>query len=120
MSFDYSEIAGVVLELLAEFGAPAVLKVKGTSSGYDPATGTATSATTPYPCTACNTQAERSYVDGTLIGEGARVFLVAPQGIPEPKPGMLLAWQGSDFAVTVCKPLAPGGVPVMYELQVKS
>lgn len=119
MSFDYSEIARVVLELLAEFGAPAVLKAKG-APVYDPATGTATAAITSYPCTACNTQVERSYVDGTLIGDGARVFLVAPQGIPEPKPGMLLAWQGSDFAVTVCKPLAPAGVPVMYELQVKA
>ncbi|SEL12119.1 hypothetical protein SAMN05216359_105272 [Roseateles sp. YR242] len=118
MGFDYAKTAATVLRLLARFGAPTTLKVK-TGQVYDPATGTTTATETTYPCTACNTQAERSYVDGTLIGDGARVFLVAPQGIPEPKPGMKLVWQGADLAVTICKPLAPAGVPVMYELQVK-
>lgn len=117
MAFDYAVIAVTVLEMLAEFGAPAELVSK--SSTYDPATGTASGSTETTPCTACVITSEKSYVDGTLILAGHRVALLPPQGISEPKPGMKLRWMGEDLTVAVCKPLAPAGVPVLYELQVK-
>lgn len=117
MAFDYAEMAATALEMIADFGAPAELVSK--TQAYDPVSGTASGSLNSFPCTAVVIDAEKSFIDGTLVQAGAQVALVAPQGVSDLKPGMTLKWQGADWMVMVAKTLAPAGVAVLHELQVK-
>lgn len=116
MTFDYASAAADALSLLTEFGAAATLK--RTAAGvYDPATGNAAETTTTLPTTAAVLAFPQKYIDGTLIRQGDRRALCAP-GV-EPKAGDVLAWQGADLAVIAVKPLAPAGLPVLFEAHIR-
>lgn len=117
MAFDYEEMAATALEMIADFGAPAAILT--TTAVYDPSTGTASGAPVSTPCTACVIDAEKSHIDGTLIQAGHRVALVPTQGIATPKPGEKLLWAGVEMPITTVKTLAPAGVAVLHELQVR-
>lgn len=117
MAFDHAEMAATALEMIADFGAPAAIVT--TATAYDPETDTNTGTPVSSPCMACVIDAEKSHIDGTLIQAGHRVALVPPQGIDTPKPGAKLLWGGVEMPITVVKTLAPAGVPVLHELQVR-
>lgn len=117
MSFDYGKTAATAQRLIKKFGAPAAIITS--TSVYDPDTDTNTPTPVSTPCTACVIDAEKSYIDGTLIQAGHKVALVPPQGIDTPKPGAKLLWGGVELPISVVKTLAPAGVPVLHELQVR-
>ena len=115
--FDYAKSAATALRLIQRFGAAAQVVAKATA--YDPATGTNTGTESSADCSACVIDAEKSSIDGTLVLAGHRVALVAAVGLAEPKVGAKLMWQGAPLVISVVKTLAPSGVLVLYELQVK-
>lgn len=117
MSF-YAELAQTVQEILAEFGAETTL-TKVTAGAYNPATGSAGETRTPRTVTAAVFDYETKYIDGTLILSGDKQVFMSVVGNEAPKPGDLLAWMGKDWRVITFKNLAPAGISVLYELQVR-
>lgn len=116
MSFDYNELASTASEMLVEFGKAATLK-RIVTGAYDPSTGTA-----PVTTTSLNTHAavfayDQKYIDGTLIKQGDQRAYLSPR--QEPKQGDLLTWMGKDYQIVAVKPLAPAGVAVLFEAQVR-
>lgn len=116
MSFDYPKTAATAARLLKRFGASAVLKRTG-AEAYDPATGTSTPTTTSLPTTAAVFAYDQKYIDGTLILHGDQQALCDPS--VEPKQGDVLTWKGRDYTVIAVTPLAPAGVPVLFEAQIR-
>jgi hypothetical protein len=117
VSFDYAKSAATALRLIKRFGAPAAIVT--TTSVYDPDSDTNVNTPVSTACIACVIDAEKSHIDGTLIQTGHRVALVPPQGIDTPKPGAKLLWEGVQMQVAIVKTLAPAGVAVLHELQVR-
>jgi hypothetical protein len=116
MTFDYAAAAASALDMLNRFGAPATLK-RTTAGTYDPATGTATETVIDLATTAVVLAFPQKYIDGTLIRQGDRRALCAP-GV-EPKAGDRFAWQGVEYTVIGATPIAPAGVAVLFEAQIR-
>lgn len=116
MTFDYAATAATALRLLQRFGAAATLK-RTSAATYDPATGTSAETVTSLATTAAVFDYPQKYVDGTLILSGDKqAYLAATQ---EPKQGDRLTWDGADREVVAVKAIAPAGVPVLYEAQIR-
>ena len=116
MSFDYAKTAATALRLLTRFGAAATLK-REVVGDYDPDTGTSPVTTTSLATTACVFDYDAEYIDGTLILAGDKQAYLA--SAPVPKQGDKLAWQGADYTVIAAKAVAPAGVAVLYEVQIR-
>lgn len=115
MTFNYAATAATVKRLLERFGASTTLKK--IVSGYSPATGTAPEIEDAVAVTAAVFAYDQEYIDGTLIRMGdMRAYLTAAE---EPTQGDKLTWQGKDWEVVAVKPLAPAGIAVMYEAQIR-
>ena len=113
----YTEALATVAELLAEFGADASI-VRSTSA-YNPATGAAAQTSTTHTVRALESNHGRSYVDGSLIESGRRAYLIDPNGMTiEPRAGDAFVWGGVSGPVTRAGRVAPGGVAVLFEVQV--
>ena len=116
MSFNYANTAATALRLLQRFGASATIK-RTTAGTYDPSTGTSAETVTSLATTAAVFDYKQSYIDGTLILQGDRYAILSNEN--EPKQGDHFTWQGEDFDVVNVKPLAPSGVKVIYEVQIR-
>lgn len=116
MTFDYAATAATALRLLQRFGAAATLKRQSVGA-YDPATGSNTVTSTSLTTTAAVFDYPQKYIDGTLIQLGDKqAYLAATQ---EPQQGDRVAWQSVDYTVVSYKAVAPAGVPVLYEAQLR-
>lgn len=115
-AFDYVNSASTAKRLLARFGAAAVLKRTG-AAAYDPTTGTMQPTVTSLPTIAAVFAYKQQYINGTLILQGDQQAFCTPD--VEPKQGDVMAWQGKDYTVVNVKPLAPAGVPVLFEAQLR-
>lgn len=115
-AFNYAKTAATATRLLERFGASATLKVV-TGSAYDPATGTTTPTYTSNSTTAAVFDYDAKYIDGTLILVGDKRAYLAPAHVP--KQGDKLAWQSVDYTVVAVKAVAPAGVVVLYEAQIR-
>lgn len=115
--FDYTATAATALRLLQRFGAAATLK-RTSAAAYDPATGTSAETVTSLSTTAAVFDYPQKYVDGTLILVGDKqAYLAATH---EPKQGDALTWWGGvDYTVVSVKAVAPAGVAVLYEVQIR-
>lgn len=123
MSFDYASAAATAKEMLTDFGASAILRrVGGTSPVYDPATGTmvpGAPAVADENLIAVVIDYPEAMIDGTLIQTNDLQVFVSPVGVVEPKASDLFIWQGEQFVIVKHKELAPAGVNVLYEWQVR-
>lgn len=115
-AFNYANTAATATRLLTRFGAAATIK-RTTVGAYDPETGTAPVTVTSLTTTAAVFAFDQKYIDGTLILEGDQRAYLAPA--QQPKQGDLLNWQSRDYNVIAVKPLAPAGVVVLYEAQLR-
>jgi len=116
VSFDYPRTAATALRLLQRFGAVATLK-RSSVAAYDPSTGTAAETPTSLSTTACVFDYPQKYVDGTLILVGDKQAYLSAEQLP--KQGDVLAWQSVDYTVITVKAIAPAGVAVLYEVQLR-
>ncbi|QQP96545.1 hypothetical protein [Lysobacter enzymogenes] len=115
-TFNYVTTAATAARLLKRFGAPATIK-RTTVGAYDPETGTAPVTVTSLPTTAAVFAFDQKYIDGTLILQGDQRAYMAPA--QQPKQGDALAWQGGDYTIVAVKPLAPAGLVVLHEAQIR-
>ena len=116
MNFNYPATAATATSLLERFGAAATIK-RQSGTAYDPATGTSTQTYTSYATTAAVFDYAQKYIDGTLVQQGDKQAYCAPAVVPEQ--GDRFTWQGRDYAVIAVKPVAPAGVPVLFEAQLR-
>lgn len=115
-AFNYANTAATALRLLTRFGASATIK-RYAGTAYDPATGTTTPTYTDVATTAAVFDYDQKYIDGTLILVGDKRAYLAPAHVP--KQGDKLAWQSVDYTVVAVKAVAPAGVVVLYEAQIR-
>lgn len=116
----YGDLADTVTELLSEFGDVAAIVRHATDSAYDPATGETSTGTvsTDTACVAAVFDYPDKLIDGSLIQVGDRQALVNVTGL-DPLVTDKFSWQGDLYSIVNVKQLAPAGVDVMYELQVR-
>lgn len=118
MSDFYADLSSDAAELLEEFGQPVTLTHKGAST-YDEATATATTAQTTYQAHGVTVDYAERDIDGTKIKRGdQRVYMSAP-GVAAPVSDDTMTIGGKAFKVINSSPLAPGGVNVLYDVQVR-
>jgi len=116
----YTSAAATAKRLLSKFGAPAWLHHPDGGSGiYDPNTGTVTAATTAYPCTAAVLNYSAKDIDGTLVLAGDAKVLIAPDVGQAPEANDKIVTADRQMTVVRCSPVAPAGVVVLYEVQVR-
>lgn len=119
MAFDYAELAATAAEILADFGATGQLKRKERSGAYDPDTGTFPETEVVQQITAVVIAMPQHLVDGTTVLQGDELAYLSAVGLTMPKPLDVMTWQGADYTVVNAKPLAPAGVNVLCEVQVR-
>lgn len=119
MSFDYADIAATADEILREFGAAGIVTRKEPGGVYDPDTGTYPDTPVSQNCTAVVFAYPQHLVNGTTVLQGDELAYLSAVGLVMPKPAEVFAWQGISYTVINAKPLAPAGVNVLAELQVR-
>lgn len=126
MSFDYLETAEEADELLREYGAQWTIRNKA-GSGYTPDSGMNPGTSTDMtPFAALFDYKEKDYgikrADGTQILVGDKKLLVSAIGITASlAPGDLALAPSTSvkWQVVNVKEVAPAGVTVLWELQVR-
>jgi len=116
VSFNYPKTAATATRLLQRFGAAAQVERQGDAE-YNPETGQVEPTTVTLPTSAAVFAYEQKYIDGTLIMQGDQQAFCAPSVAPVQGDGFV--WQGKRHTVVSVKPVAPGGVPVLYEVQIR-
>ena len=116
-TFDYASVRALADELIEEFGQAATL-TRPTDGGGDPwnptlgATGTYEVSIVPL---------DASFFDrpGSLIEAGRDTVLVSAEGLAVvPSRSDRLTYRGGSHEITDVRPLDPGGVAVLFELDV--
>lgn len=123
-AFDYAGTRDDADALLQEFGAPSALRrVTNTGgTGFEP-----TQTTTDYPTVACvlnYTRRYPSYVQNSdvLITDRRGLVSAGPLnalGVTGITPFDTLVFGTTVYKIIDAKPIAPAGVPVLYDLQLR-
>lgn len=115
---DYAGLAKIANKILLDHGATATLK-RTTTATYNSSTSTASVAEAnetvrvavfPYP---------DKMIDGTMILVGDKQVIMSALTTTAPKPTDVLAWAGFDYTIISVKDLAPAGISVIHELQIR-
>ena len=118
MSF-YGDLAATADRSLQKFGASVTL-LRTAAGVYDPASGT---TTTPKPVAYVGVGVALNYtaqdMKNSLIQQGDQKLYISALGMVEPRPGDTVQFGGSAYTVVDSKPLAPAGVAVLFEVQVR-
>lgn len=117
MAFDYAAMRDTADELLDEFGQAAAIR-RITNGGADPYAPTQTTADSAIVCVV--TEYAHREKDGTRVQARDRKVLVKAGGLaitPTPADKFVLGGLVSDI-IDVC-PVEPGGVVMLYEIQVR-
>jgi hypothetical protein len=115
MSVDYQGIADEVSAAIAEVGFTAILRKEtgGAATPWD--TGTPTVTNTEI--TVIDDGIRDRYIAGTLTTRRTRVLTVAVQnGVVPQKPDQVVV-RGVVFEIEEVMPLAPGGLDLLYEVE---
>lgn len=129
MPEDWNAVAADVAAGLLEAGTTAAIIRDGVPTGpaYDPTPGVDITA----PCTVAFDSFRASEIDGTMIQRGDVKVLMAVTGFAiaadkdgnnanTPTPADRLLASGKQYAIIDVKPLRPGGVAVMWEIQARA
>lgn len=118
MSFDYTETAEAAAEALAEFGALVTL-TRITQGAYDPSTGAATQSEVSHVANGIKLDYEQRHIDGAIILQGDQRVYLDPLITEAPQAGDTLTIGAEVFRVIRSRPLAPAGVVVLHDVQVR-
>jgi hypothetical protein len=119
MAFDYDDLSLTATELITEFGAAATLS-RTIAGGYDPETGiSAEQSVDVQNVTAVCIDYDAKYIDGSMIIRGDKQVFMSAKDASLPLAGDRFAWQGGEYSVISVTPLAPAGLTVLFELQVR-
>lgn len=113
----YSNLQSTATKLLKKYGQVVTL-TRETVSSYDPVLGVPTSSTAEYTGYAAMFDYQLSEIDGQTIQRGDARLLLQVISV-EPKNGDTVAVNGVQYTVINATITAPGGVTVVYELQLR-
>ena len=115
-----AEVAAALAEASAAVGdGPLIVTLVRTAGGpQTPWDTSAFAATAETPLRAVVGRYQQGIIDGTLIMAGDRRVMVEA-GPVEPRTSDKLRIGGEDYAIVAVRPTAPGGVALMYEVQVR-
>ncbi|WP_063582859.1 hypothetical protein [Achromobacter ruhlandii] len=127
-TFDYADMAATAQALLEEFGGPVTVRQVMTGE-YDPDLGQAPNTTVDHDGIGAlfdyTAQAAGvANMAGSVIETGDKQLYLAPElatggAMPEPKPTDLVLALGVTWRVVTVKTLAPAGLVLLYELQLR-
>jgi len=128
----YNEMADMALEMIEEFGQPAVIRTTA-DDGYDPDTGSTTPGTATEQVASCIVSdfTGQEFQNNSLIKQGDKKIKVAAQGLgPAPQLSSKVIYEidapniydyftkpYSTLTVMNVKEVSPAGVPIIYEIQ---
>ena len=118
----YLDLAQGASELIEQLGQPCVLSREGGTSVYDVNTGTTTDvANDTFTASAVKLDYETRDIDGTTILSGDVRFIIGFELNIEPRAGdaFTLTRHNEKYRVVRSKPLDPGGVAVIYDVQAR-
>lgn len=116
MAIDYARLGGRAAAIIAKFGATGQW-TDVRRGEYDPDTGTSPDNSVTTDVTAAVFDYDSHNIDGTRILTGDKQVLLS--GDVAGKPDDIFTWQGTAYRVISVKPLAPAGVNVITEWQVR-
>lgn len=117
-TFGYAELRADAEEMIAEAGQDGVIRKPGVATGdpWNPTFG----PPTDIPCKLVEWEYTAFEVDGTLIRADDRKLLVSTEGVTE---ALAQADQivvgGKALAIISVKPLSPGGVVLLWQIQAR-
>jgi hypothetical protein len=111
---------GLVANAIQQFGMPMTLSTE-TAGVYDPATGVISNPTkVESPVSGLIMEYDSKDIDGSVIKIGdKKVLMTASDTTPEPTSDYTLTMGDKDWAVINCNPIAPAGLAIVYEVQVR-
>jgi len=116
MAFDYAGLANTVADILEEFGTSITITPPNTTTNL--LTGEKTGAGTPIVGNGCLFEYEKSDIDGNNVQSGDMQLLMENVA-SEPPVNSVATVGGVDWKVIAVQPLQPGGVNLIYTLQVR-
>lgn len=115
MAFDYAKAAATAKRLLVKFGQTGVIprtESEPPANEWEPPVET----TVEHEVTAAVLPIHERDVDGTLIKAGDQQIIIAAEGLTiEPTTTDRVILGGEIWTLTSIKPLAPGGITVIYD-----
>ena len=115
----YTDLRSVAEVRITEYGQSVTLK-RIVAGAYDPSTGAAAQTVTSYPGRAYMGNYSSRDIDGTLILRGDRRATLACDTLGVvPSKDDVLTVDGVDWTVQSVEPVDPGGVALIYRLQVR-
>lgn len=117
MSF-YGDLALTADDLLAEFGQSITIRTN-TPGSYDTDTGTTALTTVDTVGNGCVFDYGTNAIDGTLIVLGDKQLLLSPVGMSEPGIDDLAIVGGVTWRITKVKSIAPAGVAVLFDCNLR-
>ena len=120
MAFNYSRIAGTANRLLAKFGQTVTLR-KYEIGAYDPVTSTAAQVATDYSRVGAifDFGGKQTLGPGGLIQVGDKQLLMDVNGAaPELEDHVIVG--GVEYVLKGVGVIAPAGVPVVYDLHLRT
>lgn len=115
---DYAKTAAKVQRMLKKAGQTVTL-TRMEPGAYNPETGTVVSAGTTYAGPGVLLDYSQREKDGTVILQTDQRVYLAPLIGAAPKPGDTLTIGTEIFNVVNSRPLAPGGICVLHDVQVR-
>lgn len=120
MTFNYASVAATAIRLLKRFGAPVTLR-NYTIGTYDPATGATTTAYTDVVHNGVLLDFGAGQVNaagGGLIQAGDKRLLLEPGTVPALEDHVIVG--GTEYVIKGVGEVKPAGVPVLYDLHLRS
>jgi hypothetical protein len=115
----YLGLQNDALALLKQFGQPMTLR-RVTDGAYDPATGVVARSEQDTTVTGAVFGINDERVNGSTVLRGDKEATISAKALAAPKAnGDLLIVQGDRHQIVSVAPLAPGGVAVIYKLQIR-
>lgn len=113
----YDRAAATALRLLTKYGQAVTVKTR-TAGAYNTATGSAAVTETTQAGVGAIFDYGARDIDGTLIQDGDKQVLLAPLPVA-PEIDDTVSIGGAVCTIKGIKTLAPGGTPVLYDLNVR-
>jgi hypothetical protein len=118
VSFDYLDVAQTASELLRDSGSLVTLtRVTGT---YNPDTGVVGSTGATFAASGVRLDYSQRDIDGTLVKRGDQRVYIDPFLATTPQTGDTITIGSEVFTVVNSRPLAPAGVVVLHDVQVRA
>jgi hypothetical protein len=124
MSFDYAATAAEAADLLGEYGQSVTLTRK-TPGAYDPETGAVSASGATHTGMGCAFEYAQRDIDGTEIKRGDQRLYLSPKqtdgsAMPTPQTGDTVTIGSLIYAVMASRPLAPAGIVVLHDVQLRA